>query len=454
MIVVHWEGSWRKPAGFVHIPSSVDVDLQTLRKLIEEQIESVVERRMAEGRKWDYRFLLAAPKKRTYASDVEQMELGSMHGAMVPVSRNQESDLTLSDLLFSTAAVTTPTHGSPVIVLRPCLTSPVKDSKKIKNNVCIVTFVLLSFLLAAGLTWLAITMDDMDAHRHRPNFNYGEPEWGSPMPYAKWGEPSRDDSAISVMETQPEGQPTQTATTPGDRVSAGQDGQMPVIDTFVPSAEESQANSGSAIGSDGPVRTSIDAEGPVEGASAESSTTTSDRMQVESAVLFVPMTAGLGMAPPRDAGLFPGHIDEGVLRIYETQARHHCGRSWIRPLFALMESIVYTVRVSVQGYFVTFRYCWNATGSWMVVMINAYLAFLTFLVDRMLQWPTTLVLVVAVSIALHYATKMIRIVIPYKYGQKECTETTNEDDDDDDEESASSDDEDECPKKANPQAVA
>jgi hypothetical protein len=55
-------------------------------------------------------------------------------------------------------------------------------------------------------------------------------------------------------------------------------------------------------------------------------------------------------------------------------------------------------------------------GTWFVKLIDAYVGLLTFLIDRMLQWPVVIVLVVAVAVALHYAERIIQVLLPYRDG--------------------------------------
>ena len=79
-------------------------------------------------------------------------------------------------------------------------------------------------------------------------------------------------------------------------------------------------------------------------------------------------------------------------------------------------AVVITVGSSVQGYFRTFCTCWTEMGTWFVRLIDAYVGLLTFLIDRMRQWPVVIVLVVAVAVALHYAERIIQVMLPYRSG--------------------------------------
>ncbi len=85
---------------------------------------------------------------------------------------------------------------------------------------------------------------------------------------------------------------------------------------------------------------------------------------------------------------------------------------WIRPFFVLLRLVVNTVRECVLGYFLTFRYCWFNTGQWLVAMISGYFDLLKLLIDKMLTWPVTLVLVVAVYICLYWVYRIIAVLVP------------------------------------------
>jgi len=76
----------------------------------------------------------------------------------------------------------------------------------------------------------------------------------------------------------------------------------------------------------------------------------------------------------------------------------------------LLTTIVSAVSWSVQGYFSTFYGCWVAIGGWLVVMIDNYISFLGLLVDKMLAFPTVIVLGLTTAVTLYFVNQILKTV--------------------------------------------
>lgn len=134
--------------------------------------------------------------------------------------------------------------------------------------------------------------------------------------------------------------------------------------------------------------------------------------------LVDPMPGGAPWAHPGGPGGMPwAHPgDPGGHHGGHYDGHHHDDHHGYRLLERVALAIVYTVGSSVDGYFRTFVTCWAEMGTWLVRLIDAYFALLQNLIDHMLLWPVVVVLVVGMAVALHYAERIIAVVLPYKAG--------------------------------------
>jgi hypothetical protein len=95
----------------------------------------------------------------------------------------------------------------------------------------------------------------------------------------------------------------------------------------------------------------------------------------------------------------------------------------------LLEEIVQIVSLAVSEYFVTFQVCWIYTGTWLVEMILGYFSLLRFMIDKMLAWPTVVVLVIAMNCAMFWIYKIVRLLTRFFSMRREEEEEEKEDED-------------------------
>jgi len=95
------------------------------------------------------------------------------------------------------------------------------------------------------------------------------------------------------------------------------------------------------------------------------------------------------------------------------------------PLYITLNHIIDVVGSSVAGYFILFDALWMATLEALVGMIFGYYALMESLCSRAMSLPPFLLVSMGViallmlTVALHYGTKMLRIVVPYAKARRE-----------------------------------
>lgn len=525
-IVVHWEGRTDVALGLVRLPSEVDVDLATLRSMVENQVEAIaLQRGSGAGRDWDYRFLM--PNRGAVAAASDRMEKGRVvtkktraAPAYVPIGRKQEIEMFLSDLLIGS-----PNNVSPSIVLRSVKASDADkpaDSKPEKKSGCVFKTVV-GLMVVAAFFFLAFH-SGLSAHgthyhhddHHRPwggqqpqpphpwwNENPGqvayggdggaylgggnEVNYGNPMPvYAP--PPPEPQVAILIIEEVELQQPPLVMPMEEEPINVDMPADWPVM-----SPEDAWEGKPSSVGSsdmgwkseEASSYAAVDLPAPIDRRRylVGDQTSSSDEMQIQIDVpelmmmpreelpntpsggafadpaqfppapqyhvdpvpprdygrdinfvdpqppvqfLVDPMPGGAPWAHPGGPGGMPwarpggpggmpwanpdghhgGHHD----------GHHHDDHHGYRLIERVALAIVYTVGSSVDGYYRTFVTCWAEMGTWLVRLIDAYFALLQNLIDHMLVWPVVVVLLVGVAVALHYAERIIAVVLPYRDG--------------------------------------
>ena len=92
--------------------------------------------------------------------------------------------------------------------------------------------------------------------------------------------------------------------------------------------------------------------------------------------------------------------------------------TWL--LFKLMDLIVEVVGRSVKGYFIAFIVCWNATGEWLVTMIDNYFKLLVYLIDQLTAWPMNLFGTICLAISLFFVYKVLSLPCTFAAKRKRC----------------------------------
>tara|TARA_Y100001970_G_scaffold262594_1_gene347024 strand:+ start:176 stop:550 length:375 start_codon:yes stop_codon:yes gene_type:complete len=89
---------------------------------------------------------------------------------------------------------------------------------------------------------------------------------------------------------------------------------------------------------------------------------------------------------------------------------------WIPPMMGLLHHVVYTVDHLVTMYFYTFIICFTACLDALCAMIFGYFHVLNILIVSFLHFPTNIISIFGMGVALHYCRDIIRIIFKHELG--------------------------------------
>ena len=87
---------------------------------------------------------------------------------------------------------------------------------------------------------------------------------------------------------------------------------------------------------------------------------------------------------------------------------------WIPPMMGLLHHVVYTVDHLVTMYFYTFIICFTGCLNALCVMIFGYFHVLNILIVSFLHFPTNIISIFGMGVALHYCRDIIRIIFKHE----------------------------------------
>jgi hypothetical protein len=87
---------------------------------------------------------------------------------------------------------------------------------------------------------------------------------------------------------------------------------------------------------------------------------------------------------------------------------------WIPPMMGLLHHVVYIVDHLVTMYFYTFIICFLGCLNALCVMIFGYFKVLNILIVSFLHFPTNIISIFGMGVALHYCRDIVRIIFKHE----------------------------------------
>lgn len=84
---------------------------------------------------------------------------------------------------------------------------------------------------------------------------------------------------------------------------------------------------------------------------------------------------------------------------------------WIPPMMHLLNNVVFTVNHLVTMYFYTFIYCFCECLIVLKIMISRYFYLLEILIMCFLHFPTNLISIIGLGIALHHINQILKTIL-------------------------------------------